>query len=478
MNNFEQSLNTIKSIIPQVKALSEHGATSFLVGGCTRDLLLGIPIHDLDIEVHGIEFDQLRKVLNKFGVTCCTGKQFMVIKTPDSDADWAIPRLDGSGRKPEVTADKNLDITTASKRRDLTVNAITLDLNKLADSWDEVIQAAKSGQAPKDVLNFQDPYDGQKDLENKVLSAVDEKFFVQDPLRFFRVMQMHARFEMTPDDELNEICSQMAIDIKDTEHPNHVSAERINEELKKMILKSRTPSMGLKWVAKARRLQDFFPELAAAVGIQKDAHPDKDVFGHLCQALDAAAQLKAFSNSDKLTLCLAAMLHDLGQTKNSTSQSVEEHEGVGAKMAEEFLTRLKFSNQIIATVSKLVKNHEAPNSILESGAKEPEYKLLASKLSPETNLAELAMVALFDQQGLPAELDTNHWTSEYDKFVEAAKTAGVLTAPEPPVLSGKDLVKNIKPGPEMGKALKRAYQIQICEGIKDKETLLDRSLKE
>lgn len=488
MKNFENFLTIIESIAPQIKALKELKATSFLVGGCTRDLLLDIPVHDLDIEVHGIEFDLLKKTLSKFGPLCCTGKQFMVIKTPETDADWAIPRLDGSGRKPEVTADKDLDIKTACARRDLTVNAIALNLNDLVYNFDQIKQAAREGKEPEQILNFQDPYDGVKDLKKRILRAVDPKFFIEDPLRLFRVMQFYPRFQMAPDDQLNQICKKMQIDLSNPNHPHHVSAERIYEELKKMILKSKTPSTGLQWISKIGRLKEVFPELGLALNVEKEILPGKDLFDHLCQALDAAAQVKVKTPSgetpsysdenEKFMLCMAALLHDLGQTQGNTTKSTKNHQELGAKMATDFLHRLKFPHQMVKTIKTLIENHEYPSHMLRDQEPLHAYKTLAKKIDPETNLRQLAMAALFDKQGVPESLDPSYWLPEYKNFLKNAKLAGVFNEPEPPVLTGKDLQAVINPGPEMGKALSRAYKIQIEQSITDKKTLLEQCLKE
>lgn len=446
MSNFEHFLDVLSRILPQVRALSALGATSFLVGGCTRDLLMDLPVSDFDIEVHGIDFEKLKLVLKKFGQVCCTGKSFVVLKTPEFDADWSIPRTDGAGRKPAVCADKNLDIKTASARRDLTMNAISLDLNWLASNFDAVLTACRSGKPPVEVLSFQDPFNGISDIKVRILRAVDPSFFVQDPLRFFRVMQFVSRFGMTTDEQLDQICASMEIDRQNQESPNYVSIERITEELKKMILKSAKPSLGLVWIAKVGRISEFFPELA-----EKESK-----FGELCRAMDCAGKVKiddelsilSFKDeTEKLSLTLAALLFNLN------------HEQLRG-----FLSRLKFSNQINDSVVKLIKYHSVPQKMIAEAAGEGPYKELADKLFPEASLRQLAMLAFFTGAEEPV----------FNDFIENAQLAGVLERPELPVLSGSDLLGKMKPGPEMGALLKKAYKLQILCGIKSKSELLKK----
>ena len=111
------------------------------------------------------------------------------------------------------------------------------------------------------------------------------QLFVEDPLRLFRVMQFIGRFTMKPDKQLNEICARMSL--------KGISVERIESEFDKLLLKSKRPSLGIRWLLEIGRLQEIFPELAATIGVQQepDWHPEGDVFEHTMQSLDAAAAL-------------------------------------------------------------------------------------------------------------------------------------------------------------------------------------------
>ena len=118
-------------------------------------------------------------------------------------------------------------------------------------------------------------------------------------------MQFVARFEMEPDDELDDICARMDI--------TGVSKERIEVEFAKIFLKSRA----FKWLLKINRLHDLFPEVAALIGIAQNSvwHPEGDVFEHTMQAIDAAVVVAQKYNTkrEKLILCYAALCHDFGK---------------------------------------------------------------------------------------------------------------------------------------------------------------------
>ncbi len=449
-----QNYSTIPAI---VDAIIQAGGRVLLVGGAVRDLLLGKEIKDLDIEIHGLSIEQLEELLKQFGHVRLVGKQFGVLRVDGIDADWSLPRKDSKGRKPEVVIDPDMNIEDAFRRRDLTINAMGIDL----DSYE-----------------FLDPFGGQKDLENKSLRAVDKKLFLDDPLRFYRVMQFMARFGMQPDKELTDLCK--TIDLKG------VSTERIEDEFAKMLLKSEKPSLGIRWLVQISRLKDLFPEIAALINVpqRSDYHPEGDVFEHTMQSLDVAADLgKDLPDKDRLILLYAALCHDLG--KPETTEEIEGvikslgHAEAGVPLTQKLLKRITRNKELTDTVKKLVKHHMQPLNLVLGKAKPSSYKRLANKLAPETNIAMLTLVAKADRLGraskgkeAPKEL-----LDEINEFITRAKDAMVEHKAEEPVLHGRDIMDLVEPGPKMGELLKKAYEIQIEEGLRDKDELKRRIRK-
>jgi len=441
-----------------VQAIHAQGGRSLLVGGATRDLMMKLPeaqIKDLDIEVHGISLEQLEDILKQFGQVSLVGKSFGVLRLHGLDVDWSLPRTDTSGRKPKVHIDPHMGFKQAFARRDLTINAMGIDLITY-----ELI----------------DPFDGLEDLRKKILRAPDPKFFVEDSLRFYRVMQFMSRFEFMPDEQLEQLCKRMDV--------SKVSVERIEQEFRKMLLRSTYPSLGIRWLKKIERLSDIFPELGALVNTPQNPewHPEGDVFEHTMQSLDAAAALKYKTDDEKLIILYAALCHDLGKavdTKFEEGKIVSiGHEKESAKLTKQLLKRIMRNNIIIDTVKVLVRNHMAPSQFVEQGAKLAAYKRLARKLTPYATLSMLAKLAYADKRGRNATSykPLSITIPEIDEFLIQAQQAQVLQRPEEPVLQGRDLINEVPPGPALGELLKKAYLIQIEEGITDKEELKRRVL--
>jgi tRNA nucleotidyltransferase (CCA-adding enzyme) len=212
--------------------LNKHTTKIILVGGYVRDYFLGLDSKDIDIEVYGLEsFEILETLLQEFSKVSRVGKSFGVCKLnyEGYDLDFSLPRHDNkinSGHTGfEIVINPNMDFKTACYRRDFTVNTIGFDVIK------------------KEVL---DPFNGIKDIENSILKAVDNNTFIQDPLRVFRAVQFNSRFEFKLDKNLFKLCKIMV----EEKYLEELSIERIIEELKKLLLKSNKPSIGLKLLDK------------------------------------------------------------------------------------------------------------------------------------------------------------------------------------------------------------------------------------
>jgi tRNA nucleotidyltransferase (CCA-adding enzyme) len=472
--NQKRALQILLSSVPlgasAVEAIAKQGGHAYLVGGAVRDILLGRSLEevDIDIEVHGLSLEELAGILQKFAPVDYVGKSFGVLKLHGSPVDWVLPRTDSSGRKPEVTIREDLMIDAALRRRDLTMNAMAIDLT----SYD-----------------LHDPFGGLEDLKKGVLRSPDIQFFTQDPLRFYRVMQFIGRFNMQPDAELNRVCATMDI--------SNISRERIAAEFDKLLLKSPEPSRGLRWLAAIGRLVELLPEVAQLQGVKQERayHPEGDVFEHTMQAVDAAATLdisppfahaersRSMKRDERRVVIYAALCHDLG--KVSTTKLIDgrlrsfNHEVAGVPLARSLLRRITINKELQDVVCVLVRNHMAPGGLVKSGAGLAAYKRLAVRLAPLTNMYTLALLAYADRRGRNSvgHKPLTEADPGIDQFIARAEEAGVLWQPEPPVLTGADLLDVIKPGPELGKAVKRAYEIQINKKIRDKAELKKRVVK-
>lgn len=268
-----------------------------------------------------------------------------------------------------------------------------------------------------------------------------------------------------------------------------LARERIFEEIKKLLLKARRPSLGFRWLASLGRLEEFFPELYALIGVAQrpDFHPEGDVFEHTMQALDAAAVLHDYQatenmsvEDEKLMIMLAALCHDLGKaTTTDENLSCHGHDDAGEPLAYELLKRLTDNVFLLKAVCKLVRNHMRPFTLARDKSSPRAYKRLALALAPEVSMRQSALLALADTRGRNGAWHEplTEFIQEYDDFLAASARARVTHAPEKPVLLGRHLLGLVPPGPEMGALLDAAYQIQIDEGITDVEELKRLVLK-
>jgi tRNA nucleotidyltransferase (CCA-adding enzyme) len=488
----------VEELLPILREIINFGGKPYLVGGTVRDLVLGLDTKDIDIEVHGISLEDLQKCLSKFGYVKLVGKKFGVLRMAEYDVDWSLPRKDTKGRKPKVEIDPEMNIEMALRRRDLTMNAMAVDLSGVcsAASFDKLRMSGVLDEAmnvksahPELVegcsgMRIIDPFNGLRDIKEKKLRAVDPKLFLDDPLRFFRVMQFIGRFEMLPDDELNDLCKTM--DLYDVTSDSELAKERIFEEIKKLLLLSKRPSLGFRWLKDIGRLKEIFPELYDLIATEQrlDFHPEGNVFEHTMQTLDAAAALDKYKDDEeKLIIMLALLCHDLGKPGTTAPDfTCHGHDEFGVPIAKKLLKRITNDKHLIETVGKLVRYHTRPWSLLKQGASIKAYKRLALKLAPQLTLRQLAIVNLADVQGRNPEgmfpLPPESYNERFERFLNKIKEIGVESGPEEPVLLGRHLLDKVKPGPKLGELLKRAYQIQIEEGVTDLEELKKRVLEE
>lgn len=480
------------------------GGTPYLVGGSVRDLILKEEIKDLDIEVHKLTVDKLEECLKKFGIVRLVGRQFGVLRVDGIDVDWSLPRKDSKGRKPQVDIDPFMPIEEALKRRDVAINAMAIDLTDIAQT--------KFSDLSKSNIRFSiiDPFFGMGDLESRVLRAVDSKLFIEDPLRFYRVMQFIGRFNMSPDQELEDLCKEIDL--------SGIAKERIFEEFRKLFLKSKSPSKGIRWLKSIGRLKDVMPEVDMLVEIpqREDYHPEGDVFEHTMQALDAAARFKNYDllvganieelefneifnekneealideiikirykdlEFQKLIIMWAILCHDLGKSL-ATDEEMHAlgHEEEGIPLTISLIKRFTSDDFFLQSILKLVRYHLMPGVLLLQHASSKAYKRLALNLAPQVNVLQLGIVALCDYRGRNPDSEQPFEDDEslIILFLEEVRKAKVEKGPEKPVLLGRHLEGIVESGPRMGKILKDAYEIQIEEAIKDVEILKIRALE-
>ena len=349
-------------------SVAEKGGRVFYVGGFVRDALLGREGKDVDIEVHGITPGQLEAILDGLGERLEMGSSFGIYSLRHCELDISLPRKPGSRTEP----DPFVGTLAAAERRDLTINALM-----------------------KDVLTGEivDHFGGREDLERGILRHVKAETFAEDPLRVLRTAQFAARFGFAVAPETVSLCARL--DLKD------LPRERVEQELRKALLKAERPSVFFEVLRQMNQLHDWFPEVEALIGVMQSPkhHPEGDVWNHTMLVLDEGAKLR-HRVENPFGFMLGALCHDFG--KAVCSEEIDgvihayEHETRGLPLVEGFLKRFTRETKLIRLVLNLTEFHMKPNIMARHGsAIKATNKLFDRAEDPEALIA----LALADDRG-------------------------------------------------------------------------------
>jgi tRNA nucleotidyltransferase (CCA-adding enzyme) len=445
------------------KVLRKQNAKAIIVGGSVRDYFLGLPIKDYDIEVYGLEsMEQLEEVLKVYGSVNLVGKSFGVLKFSheSEEYDFSFPRKEqktGTGHRGfDVQVDGSLNFEEAAKRRDFTINAMGYE-----------IESAR----------LVDPYGGKADIEKKVLRYIDEKTFIEDPLRVYRAVQFSARFGFELAKETKILCQRMVKEGMLEELPK----ERVYVEFTKLLLKSPKPSIGFELMRELGILH-YFPELQAIIGVPQSPkrHPEGDVWVHTMMCVDVMAGLLGEDKKQNLKYMFAILCHDLGKATTTTIDKDgniraigHEHEGI--ELTRSFIYRLRSGHQLIESILPLVEYHLKPSQFYKEGAKDKAIRKLATKV----NIEELVTVAKANFLGRTAEESLRGHYEAGEWLLEKAKALGVQNKPLDNLLQGRDLINlGLEPSPEFKKILAKVYDLQLEGTLCSKEKALEYVKKE
>lgn len=422
------------------RLLRAAGASEiFFVGGFVRDLILGIPSKDLDLEIYGLTYQQILDALRPCFRVDQVGQSFSVIKV-ENEIDLAIPRRErkiGTGHKAfEVVPDSSMTFREAAARRDFTINAIGMRLDG----------------------TFCDPYDGLGDLKRGILRAPTEAF-CEDPLRVLRGMQFAARFGFRMESRTVDFCRRVRSEF------GTLSAERLYSEWEKWALKGNWPEKGLD-VLRETGWIECFPDLAAMVGTAQDPkiHPEGDVWNHtrnVCVSAARIARNQHLSHDDRLLLMLSALLHDVGkpttfQQRADGSVFMPNHAEKGARIAEVFLQKMRAPISVSKAAAALVRCHDAH---AHRNVTPANVRHLAVALTP-ANLRLWRLLASADLEG--RGLEEPHGKLFFDDWFEEASRQEICDHQPEPLLFGRDLEPfGIRPGKEMGQILREAWVAQL-----------------
>jgi poly(A) polymerase len=319
------------------QAFASEGHALYLVGGPVRDALLGRAVSDLDFATDAPP-PNIKHVLRKAGADSiyAVGEKFGTVggifgSTTVEITTYRSEAYTAGSRKPAVEFGTSLEGDLA--RRDLTINAMALDL-----SSGEVI----------------DPFGGQSDLTGRTVRAVGNAAdrFMEDPLRLMRAVRFSAQldFEIDPDTALaiREVSPALA----------SISRERVHQEMDR-ILTSAKPAYGIRLLCELGLMQYAAPEILSMQGTRNDSLQHKDVFEHTLIVMSRVPP--------DLHLRWAALLHDIAKPRTLTVDRGQVHfyghDRVGEKMARRILgpSGLKYDRETVDKVGRLVGLHLRPN---------------------------------------------------------------------------------------------------------------------
>ena len=410
------------------------GHQAYLVGGCVRDLLLGVKPKDFDVATDA----RPDRIMDLFPRSGRVGAHFGVVLVRDvfDQVEVATFRSDHDyldGRHPEQVRFEN-DPREDVLRRDFTINGLMMDPD--------------TGR----VLDF---VDGRGDLARGVIRAIGDPYarFREDHLRLLRGIRFAARFGF-------EI-EAATFDAMRRDHALilNVAMERVREELVRILIEGGA-RRGFELLDSSGMLLDLLPEVAAMKGVAQppEYHPEGDVWRHTLLLLEQLRQPTP-------TLALAALLHDVGKPPTfrvADRIRFDGHVEEGVRLARGILTRLRFSREEIEQVETLIDNHMRFKDV---------------KRMKESTLKRFLRLPQFEEHLELHRLDvlsSNKRLENYDlakaKFLEYSAEH---LRPEP-LVTGADLIgMGYEPGPQFSQILAVLEDAQLEGRIETQEEAMD-----
>ncbi len=440
----------LDSVGPLAERFAASGHRLYLVGGVVRDLLVDRPVdqaNDVDLTTDALPA-QIKAIVSPMATAVWNqGERFGTIGATIGGDDYEITThraeaYSSDSRKP--TVEFATEIEEDLSRRDFTVNAMALEVT-----------------APTPTLI--DPFDGVADLYAKVLRTpvAPELSFSDDPLRMMRAARFISSFDLAPTPELSASVTSMS------ERLGIVSAERIRDELCKLVVVL-DPSAGLWFLHDTGLAAMFLPELPAMRLEQDPIHRHKDVLGHTIAVVR--------QSPPELVVRLSALFHDVAKPTTRSigpsGVSFHHHEVVGARMTKDRMRALRFSNDMIADVSRLVYLHlrfhtyemgwsdsAVRRFVRDAGPLLPELIALTRADCTTRNKRKAEALAL-RIDGLEARIE---------QLRQDEELASIR-----PDLDGATVMAHlgVAPGPVVGRALEHLLEARLDHGPMEREAAL------
>ena len=445
--NLTQNKNLkIFKIISQVAY--DRGQSVYVVGGYVRDLLLGRKSPtDIDFvtESSGIELAQaVAKSINpETKVSIFKTYGTAMFRYENLELEFVGARKESysaNSRNPQV---EQGTLEDDQKRRDFTVNAMAISLNK--DNFGELI----------------DPFNGMEDMEQKILRTPLEpvQTYSDDPLRMMRAIRFASTLGFSIEQKSLE-----AIE-KEAKRIEIITVERIMVEFNKIML-SEKPSAGLEIMKKTGLLDIVLPELTALEGIEEvEGQKHKDNFWHTLEVVDNISK-----NTDNLWLRWAALLHDVGKAPTKkyvkgTGWTFHGHEFLGSKMVKTIFQRLKLPlGKDMKYVQKMVKLSSRPIALISDDVSDSALRRMLFDAGEDLeDLFTLCKADITTKNSYKQEKFKKNFEYVAKKIKEVEEKDHVRNF-QPPI-TGEEIMQmfNLKPSREIG-ILKERVKEAVLEG--------------
>lgn len=439
----------MKIILPKdveyiIDTLNKNSFSAYAVGGCIRDMLMHREPKDWDITTSALPED----ISQIFATTIPTGIKHGTITVVINKTSYEVTtfRIDGKysdNRHPDEVIFSN-SLYEDLGRRDFTINSMAYNHTE----------------------GLQDPFNGEKDLRNKLICSVGnpDLRFNEDSLRMLRAIRFSTELNFQIDKNTADSIKKNYLLIK------NVSMERIRDEISKILL-SNTPSIGFHELNNTGLLKIILPELSICVGFsQLNPHHHKDIFEHIMLVVD--------NSPNNLIVRIAALLHDIGKPNCFTIDK----NGIGhfymhpmesARISQEILKRLKFDNNTIKTVYTLIKEH----MVNKNNLKLPAIKKFINRVGID-NLEYLFDLQIADIKGHKPPHDFSYVTNLKNSVKEVLNRKDPLSLKDL-AIDGNDLMNIGYPkGAIMGSILKELLELVIKKPeLNKKEILIDKANK-